>query len=191
MVLLFLMGWVALPLSLLSFLLSAYLLQFPLLSPPHRFLYYLFLFLSFLFYPPLLSFTSLFPLLFPLLSSPLLSSPLLSSPPFSSSPLLSPTQCDASEATWQLIQAVLNRTDRPQPTRIMFLGGGCAPATEPLAALSGRFYNVSQVIVTMYRIAVTPLDTHLMFKLHFPPTLPLLTTQTRTSAWGKMIPCLW
>ena len=127
----------------------------------------------------------------PLLSSPLLSSPLLSSPPFSSSPLLSPTQCDASEATWQLIQAVLNRTDRPQPTRIMFLGGGCAPATEPLAALSGRFYNVSQVIVTMYRIAVTPLDTHLMFKLHFPPTLPLLTTQTRTSAWGKMIPCLW
>ena len=267
MILLFLMGWVTLPLALLSsFPFSAYLLQFPFLSPllfvPHLLLYYIFLFYllsllsssspfpfslsssissslfhffllstpsfpllsSLLLSSPLLScpLFSSFPVLSsspfsspllspPLLSSPLLSSPLLSSPllssPFLSSPLLSshlisppllpsppfsfsllfsPTQCDASEATWQLIQAVLNRTDHPQPTRIMFLGGGCAPATEPLAALSGRFYNVSQVIDTVYRIAVTPLDTHPMFKLHLIPFPPNFTTAYNTNS-GKCL----
>ena len=60
-------------------------------------------------------------------------------------------QCDASEATWQLIQSVLNQTNDTtgevmiNPFKIMFLGGGCSLATEPLAALSGRFYNVTQV----------------------------------------------
>ena len=55
------------------------------------------------------------------------------------------TQCDASEATWQLIQVVLDDNGTEPDPRIMFLGGGCSPATEPLAALSGRFYNVTQV----------------------------------------------
>lgn len=27
----------------------------------------------------------------------------------------------------------------------MLLGGGCSPATEPLAALAGLFYNLTQV----------------------------------------------
>ena len=54
-------------------------------------------------------------------------------------------QCDASEATWQLIQVVLEDNGTQPDPRIMFLGGGCSPATEPLAALSGRFYNVTQV----------------------------------------------
>ena len=31
----------------------------------------------------------------------------------------------------------------------MFLGGGCSLATEPLAALAGRFYNISMVRVDM------------------------------------------
>jgi len=57
----------------------------------------------------------------------------------------SDTMCNPSEATWQLIQAILSRPGSPQPTRIMFLGGGCSLATEPLAALSGRFYNVTQI----------------------------------------------
>ena len=60
-------------------------------------------------------------------------------------------QCDPSEATWQLIRSVLNGTNETtgetivNPFKIMFLGGGCSLATEPLAALSGRFYNVTQV----------------------------------------------
>ena len=28
---------------------------------------------------------------------------------------------------------------------VMLLGGGCSPATEPLAALAGLFYNLTQV----------------------------------------------
>ena len=77
---------------------------------------------------------------------PLLSlSPFLpSSPPPPPPPSLS-LQCDASEATWQLIQVVLEENGIEPDPRIMFLGGGCSPATEPLAALSGRFYNVTQV----------------------------------------------
>ena len=65
----------------------------------------------------------------------------VSLPPPPSTPSL---QCDASESTWQLINAIVLNADRAQP-KIMFLGGGCSPATEPLAALSGRFYNVTQV----------------------------------------------
>lgn len=61
------------------------------------------------------------------------------------------TLCDPSEATWQLIRSVLNGTNETtgetivNPFKIMFLGGGCSLATEPLAALSGRFYNVTQL----------------------------------------------
>ena len=53
-------------------------------------------------------------------------------------------QCDPSEATWQLISAIVLREDKQDP-RIMFLGGGCSLATEPLAALAGRFYKISMV----------------------------------------------
>lgn len=74
-------------------------------------------------------------------SSSLTTHPSVFIPPLSS-------QCDASEATWQLIQVVLGDDDNDDTQhRIVFLGGGCSPATEPLAALSGRFYNVTQVII--------------------------------------------
>ena len=58
---------------------------------------------------------------------------------------LSSYQCDASEATWKLIKVVLEENGVEPPPRIMFLGGGCSLATEPLAALAGHFYNVTQV----------------------------------------------
>ena len=64
-------------------------------------------------------------------------------------------QCDASEATWQLIQVVLDDNGTQPDPRIMFLGGGCSPATEPLAALSGRFYNVTQVSNHLHLIPST------------------------------------
>ena len=50
-------------------------------------------------------------------------------------------QCDASQASWQLLNLIENNKD----TRIMFLGEGCALATEPLAALAGGLFNVSTV----------------------------------------------
>ena len=53
-------------------------------------------------------------------------------------------QCDPAEATWQLIRSVIRR-DRKDGTVVMLLGGGCSPATEPLAALAGLFYNLTQV----------------------------------------------
>ena len=34
----------------------------------------------------------------------------------------------------------------------MFLGGGCSLATEPLAALAGRFYKISMVRIRKYMI---------------------------------------
>lgn len=57
-----------------------------------------------------------------------------------------PTQCDPSEATWQLINSIVLQGSNNVP-RIMFLGGGCSLATEPLAALAGRFYKISMVII--------------------------------------------
>ena len=60
-------------------------------------------------------------------------------------------QCDPSEATWQLINSIVLQETDP---RIMFLGGGCSLATEPLAALAGRFYQIPivslHVIVLVY-----------------------------------------
>ena len=64
---------------------------------------------------------------------------------------LSSCQCDASEATWQLIKVVLEEDGVDPPPRIMFLGGGCSLATEPLAALAGRFYNVTQVSLNIFK----------------------------------------
>ncbi|XP_065918423.1 gamma-aminobutyric acid type B receptor subunit 1-like [Dysidea avara] len=52
------------------------------------------------------------------------------------------TKCDPAEATWQLIRSVIRS---PTPTKVMLLGGGCSPATEPLAALAGLFYNLTQI----------------------------------------------
>ena len=55
-------------------------------------------------------------------------------------------QCDPAEATWQLIRSVIRRDKDINGTVVMLLGGGCSPATEPLAALAGLFYNLTQVM---------------------------------------------
>lgn len=54
------------------------------------------------------------------------------------------TKCDPAEATWQLIRSVIRR-ENDTGRVVMLLGGGCSPATEPLAALAGLFYNLTQV----------------------------------------------
>ena len=60
------------------------------------------------------------------------------------SPSSNRIQCDPSEATWQLINSIVLQEGENDP-RILFLGGGCSLATEPLAALAGRFYKISMV----------------------------------------------
>ena len=55
------------------------------------------------------------------------------------------TQCDPSEATWQLINSIVLEDQGRNVTKIMFFGGGCSLATEPLAALAGRFYKIPMV----------------------------------------------
>ncbi len=54
-------------------------------------------------------------------------------------------QCDPSEATWQLIDEVVLKENEAEQPKITFFGGGCSLATEPVAALSGRFYMIPQV----------------------------------------------
>lgn len=49
------------------------------------------------------------------------------------------TQCDPSEATWQVINSIVLSEDE---NKFMFLGGGCSLDTEPLAALAGRYYQI-------------------------------------------------
>ena len=39
---------------------------------------------------------------------------------------------------------MLNRDD--DKLKILILDGGCSPATEPVAALSGKFYNIPSVM---------------------------------------------
>ena len=58
---------------------------------------------------------------------------------------LFPAQCDLSEGVWQLIQNVILSKPSPDQLPVMFLGGGCSSSIEPLAALTGRFYNATQV----------------------------------------------
>jgi hypothetical protein len=67
-------------------------------------------------------------------------------------------QCDPSEATWQLIDSIVLRQNESNPQRkIGFLGGGCSLATEPVAALSGRFYNIPHVgVVSGFRFRAEP-----------------------------------
>lgn len=60
-----------------------------------------------------------------------------------------PLQCDPSEATWQLIDQVVLQEDAPEQPKITFFGGGCSLATEPVSALSGRFYKIPQVETCM------------------------------------------
>jgi len=55
------------------------------------------------------------------------------------------TQCDPSEATWQLINSIVLEDRNRGINKIMFFGGGCSLATEPLAALAGRFYRIPMV----------------------------------------------
>ena len=54
-------------------------------------------------------------------------------------------QCDPSEATWQLIKSIVLEDAGRNISKIMFLGGGCSLASEPLAALAGIFYKIPMV----------------------------------------------
>lgn len=52
-------------------------------------------------------------------------------------------QCYPPEAVWLLVNSFALSAD--EPTQILILDGGCSPASESLAALSGSFYNVTTV----------------------------------------------
>lgn len=53
----------------------------------------------------------------------------------------SDTQCSPSEATWRLVQATGNSSTQ----WTMFIGGACSLATEPITAVSGDLYGLTQI----------------------------------------------
>ncbi|XP_064396472.1 gamma-aminobutyric acid type B receptor subunit 1-like isoform X2 [Halichondria panicea] len=78
------------------------------------------------------------------------------------------TKCDPSEATWQLINSIVLQDQAKNVTKIMFFGGGCSLATEPLAALAGRFYEIPML---SYGASSPALSDNQMFPKFF-RTLP-------------------
>ena len=54
-------------------------------------------------------------------------------------------QCDMAEGVWKLIEAVITSKPSQEQIPVSFLGGGCSVSTVPLAALTGPFYNATQV----------------------------------------------
>ena len=53
-----------------------------------------------------------------------------------------------------MIQNVIISKPSTDQLPVMFLGGGCSSSVEPLAALTGRFYNAVQVSCVCVRVCV-------------------------------------
>ena len=50
-----------------------------------------------------------------------------------------------AEGIWRLIEAVITSKPNQEQIPVMFFGGGCSVSSVPLAALTGSFYNATQV----------------------------------------------